>query len=277
MTAFQATLWLLLIASAALYGGGWYRLTQQHRKWRLWRPFFFYSGIALLLFAFSGPVMSWSHHSLQGHMAQHLLIGMFAPVALVLGAPISLALRTLPVQLARALVWLMRTEFFGWASHPFTALLLNTGGMFLLYLTPIYVLSQTHLGVHIFVHIHFLLAGYLFAWSIAGPDPAPRRPGLRLRLAVVFLSMALHAWLAKLMYINLWPAGTNDTVDAIQYSAKMMYYWGDLAELLLVVALFCQWYRNDRRGACAGTVGEPPVEHRGALFRKPTVEGNSGD
>lgn len=253
-------MWLSLIATAVMYGCGWQRLCQRHAQWSRWRPLFFFSGIALLLFAFSGPVLSWAHHSLPGHMAQHLLIGMVAPVALMLGAPISLALRTLPVQLARRLVWVMRTEFLRWAGHPFTALLLNTGGMFLLYLTPIYALSLTHHSLHVFVHVHFLLAGYLFAWSIAGPDPAPRRPGFRLRLAVLFLSMALHAWLAKLMYINLWPAGVNYTEEAIQYSAKMMYYWGDLAELLLVVALFFQWYRKDRNAASEGTyTGDPPA------------------
>lgn len=248
---FGVWMWLMLLAMSVLYGIGWMQLQRRRITWSAWRLVYFYVGIAVLLIAFSGPMLTWSHHQVQGHMVQHLLIGMFAPVALMLGAPVSLALRTLPGALARLLVKIMHTEFFRWASHPFTALSLNTGGMFLLYLTPIYALSLTNHSLHVFIHVHFLLAGYLFAWSIAGPDPAPHRPGVGLRLGVLFLSMALHAWLAKLMYVNLWPAGAGYPAEAIQQAAKMMYYWGDLAELLLAVALFFQWYHSDRRSSGA--------------------------
>jgi hypothetical protein len=75
---------------------------------------------------------------LRGHMAQHLLIGMFAPLGLVLAAPVTLALRTLPVKAARRLATLLRSRPARWVGHPVTALALNSGGMFLLYLTPLY-------------------------------------------------------------------------------------------------------------------------------------------
>lgn len=58
----------------------------------------------------------------------------------------------------------------GWLSHPISALFLNIGGMYVLYLTPLYETSLHSTAVHYWVHIHFLMAGYLFAWAIAGPD-----------------------------------------------------------------------------------------------------------
>jgi putative membrane protein len=48
------------------------------------------------------------------------------------------------------------------------------------------------------------------------------------------------------MYIYLWPHGTPHEAEEILAAAQFMYYGGDFAELLLVIALFTIWYR--RRG-----------------------------
>ncbi len=175
---------------------------------------------------------------------QHLLLGMFAPLFLVLGAPITLALKTLPVKAARSLTSLLRTKAFYLLSHPVTAFILNIGGMYLLYLTPLYVKSLGNPSVHYLVHIHFLAAGYLFTWSMIGPDPAPKRPSFLLRVAVLLTSIAFHAFLSKFMYAYLYPLHSPHSENQIREAAKLMYYWGDLSELLLAIALFTIWYRQ---------------------------------
>ncbi|MBB4908609.1 cytochrome c oxidase assembly protein [Actinophytocola algeriensis] len=53
------------------------------------------------------------------------------------------------------------------------------------------------------MHLHFLVAGYLFAWLIAGPDPAPHRPGVPARLVLLGVAIAVHATLAQLMYAGI--------------------------------------------------------------------------
>ena len=50
-----------------------------------------------------GPVATAAHSTFAAHMAGHLLRGMAAPLVLVLGAPVTLALRALPVAEARTL------------------------------------------------------------------------------------------------------------------------------------------------------------------------------
>ena len=177
-------------------------------------------------------------------MIQHLLIGMLAPLGLVLAAPLTLLLRTLSVTRARAVTAVLRSSAFHWLSHPGTALLLNIGGMYIIYLTPLYNLTLTNPSLHYLVHFHFLAAGYLFTWSIAGPDPAPRRPGMRTRLVVLFVSIAAHAFLSKFMYAYSWPRNTPHDMEQVREAAQLMYYGGDFAELLLVVALFAGWYRR---------------------------------
>lgn len=98
--------------------------------------------------------------------------------------------------------------------HPITAALLGIGGMYVLYLTPLYALSMTDPLVFVLLHLHFVISGYLFTWSIAGPDPAPHRPGMVMRLAVVFLATAAHANLGKIMFgygypRAQWPISVN--------------------------------------------------------------------
>lgn len=69
---------------------------------------------------------------------------------------------------------------------------------------------------------------------------------------MLLLGIAAHAYLAKLMYINLLPRVSLSNVEghgteAIQAAAKFMYYGGDLAELLLAIALFYGWCKERKR------------------------------
>lgn len=97
------------------------------------------------------------------------------------------------------------------------------------------------------IHIHFFAAGYLFTWSIAGPDPTPGRPTLRIRAIVLFISIAAHAYLSKYMYAYEWPRNTPYSEAQIREAAQIMYYGGDLSELLLTIALFAIWYQKRGR------------------------------
>ena len=100
------------------------------------------------------------------------------------------------------------------------------------------------------MHLHYLAAGYLFAWSLAGPDPAPRRPGLAVRVGALLVAAAGHAVLAKYLYAQaetLPPGLTDRDPEAFRSAAQLMYYGGDLAELLLAVALFATWYHRPHR------------------------------
>ncbi|MFD3003833.1 cytochrome c oxidase assembly protein [Pontibacter toksunensis] len=238
---------LLLAAALTIYLFAVARQRHHENRWSRWRTISFIVGLSLLAVAMTPSLMQYAHYDLRGHMIQHLLIGMLAPLGLVLAAPLTLLLRTLPVQGARTVTAVLRSKPFHWLSHPGTALVLNIGGMYLLYLTPLYNLTLTSSFVHYLVHLHFLLAGYLFTWSIVGPDPAPHRPGMRTRLVVLFMSIAAHAFLSKFMYAYSWPRHTPHDLEQIREAAQLMYYGGDFAELLLVVVLFANWYRTGNR------------------------------
>lgn len=235
---------VILILILAAYLAGVVRLRRNGVDWSGFRVFYFVLGIALLFAAFAPPLATLVHHDLRVHMVQHLLIGMLAPLGLVLAAPLTLVLRILPAEKGRKITAVLGSRPLHFISHPVTALFLNIGGMYILYLTPLYAAMQTSMWIHYLVHFHFVAAGYLFIWSVAGPDPAPGRPSLRFRLLVLFVSMATHAWLSKLMYAYEFPRNTSHSLTEIQEAAQWMYYGGDLAEVLLAVAFFALWYRK---------------------------------
>jgi putative membrane protein len=240
--AAAAVVWLLLAAALGLYLAAAFR--QRHGKgWSAWRIASFAAGTALLAAAVAPPVSAWAHHDLRGHMAQHLLLGMFAPLALVLAAPVTLLLRTVPVSAGRRVARLLGSAPVRRLTHPATAVLLDVGALYLLYLTPLFAATLHSSVLHAVVHLHFFLAGSLLAWSIARPDPGPHRPPFRTRLLALLAAIAAHSTLAKLMYAYGWPRGTGFDLAEIRAAAQWMYYGGDLAELLLAVALFASWYR----------------------------------
>ncbi|WP_200210038.1 cytochrome c oxidase assembly protein [Micromonospora coerulea] len=188
--------------------------------------------------------LAWPGDDLPGHMWQHLLLGMLAPLALMLGAPGTLALRTLDRRTGRAAVRLLRHPVARMAGHPVAGLALTAGGLWLLYLTPLYRASLDSPALHGLVDLHFVLAGYLFSWSIAGPDPGPHRPRVPVRLLVLGVAVAAHATIAQLLYAGLL-VDVPATGDELRAAATVMYYGGDLAEILLALALLVAW-RPDR-------------------------------
>ncbi len=247
---------LLFLLLMSLYSTGVYNERKAGKKWSNFRTGCFLSGIVIGIIAVAPPLSQYGHHDLRGHMIQHLLIGMLAPLGLVLGAPLTLLLRRLPAEKGRRISSILGSRPFHTISHPVTALLLNIGGMYILYLTPLYATMQENIWLHHIVHIHFFAAGYLFIWSVAGPDPSPDRPSLRLRLLVLFVSMATHAFLGKFMYAYGFPRNTSHRVVEIQEAAKIMYYGGDFAEVLLAVAFFSVWYRSRERKIPAVKIAE---------------------
>jgi len=220
----------------------------RRKRWPAARTPAFVAGAALLALGLAPQLLPFGASDFRNHMLQHLLIGMVAPLGLVLGAPVTLLYRSFGKRGARLLARLLGSGYMRVVSQPAAALVLGTGGMALLYATPLYAASLESPWLHGAVHVHFLLAGYLFAWSIAGPDPAPRRPSVPHRLVVLGVAIFAHAAVAQLLYAGLLavPAPPHE----LRGGAELMYYGGDLAELALALALVRGW-RPGRRPAAA--------------------------
>lgn len=215
------------------------------------RYLFWFAGVIAAGASLVGPLANAAHTSFSFHMTGHLLLGMLAPLLLLHGKPLTLVMRGLPTQSARRLSRLLNSQFIAVASHPASTALLNFGGLFILYRTDLFVLMHQSTGVYALVHIHILLAGYMFTWSILYTDLTAHRHSFRLRAAVLVVALASHKVLAKLLYA-MPPAGIT-TSDG-QMGALIMYYGGDVIDLALII-LFCySWYKATAPGRIARAV-----------------------
>ena len=198
-------------------------------------------------------------------MVAHMVLGMIAPIGFVLSAPITLALRTLPIGrtpsergIRGTLIALLNSKYFQVISNPVVALAIFDGSLFLLYMTPLFGnLMQSHSG-HLFMNIHFLLAGALFFHVIVGIDPSPKRVPHIVRIIVLFAAMSIHAFfsIALLSATTLLDGGyfaslqrpwaTNLLADQ-NAGGAVGWAMGEIPILIALVATFIQWVREDRK------------------------------
>ncbi|WP_409484138.1 cytochrome c oxidase assembly protein [Arsenicicoccus dermatophilus] len=241
---------LAAVGGALLLAAGYLVLAEQQRRsprgWPLARTLSFLAGAVLLGVSLLPQLSPYPAGSFAGHMHQHLLLGMYAPIGLVLGAPVTLLLRSSSPSGRRVIARVLHSGWVRLVSHPVVALVLNVGVLVALYVTPLYRLTQEHPALHHLVHVHFLAAGCLFSWVIAGPDPAPGRPSVPARLWVLGVAILVHAVLAQVIYAGIGVDIPGPAADR-RAGGDLMYYGGDLAELALALAMVSSWRPEPRR------------------------------
>ena len=255
----------LLVVAVALYIKGVSILKSRGDSWPIGRTIAFACGIALIDFATSGGLGVYALFSFEYHMIAHMALGMIAPIGLVLGAPITLALRTLPQSRdgeergVRALaLTVLHSRYSVFLTNPITALIIFDGSLFVLYFTNLFEnLMGNHAG-HLFMNIHFILAGFLFFNVIIGVDPNPRKVPHIVRIVILFCAMSLHAFFSIALmsestlidggyYGSLRTPWITDLLADQQAGGSIGWAMGEIPILLALVATFILWMREDKR------------------------------
>ena len=93
-------------------------------------------------------------------------------------------------------------------------------------------------------------------WS---PWTAPYRPAWWLRSAALIGTLAAHAILSKLLYAHAESLASDDaSADQWRQAAQILWYGGDVADLILLLAFFGQWYAlTGRRRAVKHSPAHP--------------------
>ena len=246
--------WIVLlpfVAAAAIYVGAVFGERSRDRPWPWWRTASWLLGVSVAALAMSPVALSAPGYPFTDHAIRHLLIGMVAPVLLVLAAPMTLALRSFAVSSARRLSRALRSAPARALGHPVVAGLLAVGSLWLLYTTPLFEVTADSF-LHLVLMLHFLAAGFLFTAAVAPVDPSPHRASLGMRLVVLALALAAHGVLTKALYASV-EAGTGGIAELIrigdatpadvQTGAQLMYYGGDVVDLALIALVLWGWYR----------------------------------
>lgn len=261
----DALMMAILFVVTALYIRGVVILKRRGDAWPVGRTVAFAIGIALINFATSGGLGVYALFSFEYHMIAHMLLGMIAPIGLVMGAPITLALRTLPQSrdgqergVRNMGLSLLHSRYSKILTHPITALALFDGSLFVLYFTDLFSnLMQNHSG-HFVMNIHFILVGFLFFSVIIGIDPNPRRYPHILRIVILFAAMSLHAFFSIALmsqttlidggyYESLRTPWLASAIDDQKAGGSIGWAMGEVPMLLALISTFILWMREDKR------------------------------
>jgi putative copper resistance protein D len=250
---------------AALYLAAVVLLRRRSDRWPVGRTVSWLAGCAALVFATGSGVRAYGSAMFSIHMVEHMTLNMFVPLLLVLGAPVTLALRVLPSAAPGAppgpREWILRavhSPLTAFLSNPITAFVLFVGSLYAVYFTPLFdTLVQYHWG-HELMSLHFLLTGYLFYWGIIGVDPGPRRLPFIGRLALLFATMPFHAFFGIAMMTKTTAVGDNyyatvalpwvtSRTDDQHLGGAIAWGASEVPVVIVLIALVTQWVRQDRR------------------------------
>jgi putative copper resistance protein D len=255
----------ILLTLVALYIKGVAILKKRGDSWPIGRTIAFALAIAAIDFATSGGLGVYAKFSFEYHMIAHMTLGMIAPIGIVLGAPITLALRTLPISrdgqergVRGTLVALLHAKPTALITNPVVVLAIFDGSLFILYFTSLFGgMMQSHAG-HFFMNIHFLLAGILFFHVIIGIDPNPRKVPHIVRIVILFAAMGIHAFFSVALmststlldqgyYSGIGSTWLPDLLADQQAGGSIGWAMGEIPILLALTATFIQWMRDDKR------------------------------
>src|SRR5256886_5169322 len=199
---------LMLVLSAGLYLYGVHILRARGDHWPVTRTLsFLVPGLGSIAVATMSGLAAYDDVLLSVHMVQHMVLAMISPIFLALGAPVTLALRTLPVRPRRTLVAALHSRAARILAFPLVAYVLFVANPFVLYFTGLYRLTLEHSWLHELVHVHFVVTGCLFFWPLIGLDPLPGRWPYPGRALLMLLSTPFHAVLGLTIMQSRSPIG----------------------------------------------------------------------
>ncbi|MDQ0743029.1 cytochrome c oxidase assembly factor CtaG/putative copper export protein [Clavibacter sp. B3I6] len=268
LTAFHPDFLFLSVAAvmAGLYLAGAARLRRRGDAWSAARTVPWLLGCAMLVYATSGGPGVYGAVHFSTHMVQHMLLMMYVPPLLVLGAPVLLILRVLPARQdgSRGVrEWVLAATHSRYAqvvTHPVVAAVVFAGSLVAFYYTPWFAWSlSTHQG-HMIMSVHFLISGYLFFFVLIGVDPGPRRPAHPIRLMLLLATMAFHAFFGlaimsgtEILALDWWhQLGLEPDAQLLADQAVgggIAWGAGELPVVLVALMVVRQWSTSETRAA----------------------------
>ncbi|TDD61112.1 cytochrome c oxidase assembly protein [Kribbella antibiotica] len=258
--------WLLFIAVLA---GGYFlavlALRQRQVRWPIGRTIAWYAGLLGLLAITCTGLAELGMMLFSIHMIQHMLLSMIVPIGLILGAPITLALRALPAAPGRSgmarriLLAVLHSRLVRVIAHPIVTVTLFVVSLYALYFTSLLDKAMaTHVG-HQLMLIHFLAIGILFFGPILAVDPWPHRASPGIRLAELLAAVPFHAFFGVILMQTTTPLsprfaemtrqlGLDPSTDQL-LGGSIAWGSGELPVVIVTAVVFRQWIVTDARAA----------------------------
>jgi cytochrome c oxidase assembly factor CtaG len=253
---------LALVAGVA-YLVGALRLRRQGVRWPWWRTASFVAGV-LSLFAVTGTWLNgYSMELFSVHMAQHMVLSLLTPLFLLVGSPVTLALRVLPRGRGAAgapralLLEALHSRVARAVSSPLFTVPLFIASLYGVYFTPLFDALMSNPVGHQLMLTHFTVTGLLFFGPIVAADPWPRTIGYPGRMLELLLPVPFHAFfgVAIMMAGSLVVETFADPpsswgVDPLTdqgVAGGIAWSFGELPTVLVLAVVFFSWARSEER------------------------------
>ena len=291
----ESVLAVLSVVALVVYLAAMVRLRRTGVPWPWWRTLAWIGGTASL-FAVTGTWLNgYSMVLFSVHMTQHMVLSLITPLLLLLAAPVTLALRTLPRGAGAAgapralLLDALHSRFARFVAHPLFTVPLFLASLSGVYFTPLFdALMGSPVG-HQLMLTHFVVTGLLFFGPIVAQDPWPRTLSHPGRMLELFLPVPFHAFfgvsimLAGSLVVTTFadpPAGWG--IDPLRDQGEaggIVWAFGELPTVLVLAVVFFSWASSDARRAktldrAADRDGNAELEAYNARLRALAERGN---
>ncbi|MFI7546161.1 cytochrome c oxidase assembly protein [Actinoplanes sp. NPDC049599] len=251
---------LFLVIAGAVYLYGVHRLRRRGDDWSRGRTVAFLAGgLGSIAAVTVTGLEAYDTALVSVHMVQHMVLSMVGPIFLALGAPVTLALRTLPAANRKVLLAVLHSRVARVLTFPLVAFGIFVANPFVLYFTGLYRATLEHAWLHEFIHVHFIVTGCLFFWPLLGLDPLPNRWPYPARALLMVLSVPFHTVLGLTIMqsrtllggdwypsLNLaWSDPWNDQVVA----GGVLWAGGEIVSVTMLGILVLQWIKQSEREA----------------------------
>jgi putative copper resistance protein D len=254
--------WDPLVVAGVGLGLWWYlRAVARLRpaRWPGWRSRCFVAGNVVLILALLSPVDVYAELLLSVHMVQHLLLTMVAPPLLLLGAPLTLAIRTVRPSDREILLRFLHGRVVGFLSQPLLGWGLFVAVLWASHLPAFYDATIRSTPLHAGEHLVYLVTALMLWRPMVASDPAPSRLSHPARLLCLFLLMPQMTFLGLAIYGSNTPIyapyvatsvlfGTTAVADQ-HLAGAIMWASGMLFMVPAMAVVLVDWMRTDEREA----------------------------
>ncbi|GGT19756.1 MULTISPECIES: cytochrome c oxidase assembly protein [Streptomyces] len=263
--SFDAFFLIGSLVGLGLYLWGVVRLKRRGDAWPAGRIVAFCAGVLSVALMMCTKLNDYGMVMFSVHMVQHMVISMLSPILLLLGAPVTLALRALPPAgrgrkgPRELLLALLHSRYMRVVTHPAFTIPMFIASLYALYFTPLFDFLMESKPGHIGMMVHFLAVGLVFFWPIMGVDPGPHRPGYVMRMLELFAGMPFHAFFGIALMMASEPMigtysnppaslGIDPLLDQ-QWGGGIAWAFSEIPSVLVLIALMYQWYHSEQRAA----------------------------
>ncbi len=253
----------VIVVTGFLYWSSLRNITKRNRRWPLTRTLSFFGGLSVVTLATQSFVGVYDTTLFSIHVVQHLMLAMVAPLLLVAGAPITLAIQAADRRVQLGMISVLRSRPVALISRPVFAWALYAGIMFAYYFSSLYGLSLRNELAHEFIHIVFLFVGSLFFWVVLGVDQGPTVISYPARILALLAAMPFHAFLGVAIL------SSNDIIGGDFYRALgrdwgptllsdqqaggvLMWVGGGIVTVAALLGVAWNWRQADLRLARRG-------------------------